>query len=337
MTAASASLRVIDTGLAGARRNVAAQRGADRGARARGGPRHAAASPLRDMRADRPQPGGGHGARPRACRRRGAEIARRVTGGGAVAMAPGILAWDLVTARRRWASLDAASATLGGRWPRRSRTLGFAAAFRAPGEVAVAGRKVAGLGGAFEGPSLLLQGSLSSRRTSPRWPRFSACRRCRWRPWPSSGRCRRRGDRRGARRRLRGRLGVEAVGMTRRLLIVLVNTDPRNPEELGAPFYHAAVAAAMDYEVDVVCAATAGKLMVKGVAEKLNVKPGHPMTVLDWIREAHGAGARFWACPANLDLFEVREEDLIPECGGLMGAATMIQGIMDDDCRVLTY
>ncbi|MCQ3943837.1 MAG: peroxiredoxin, partial [Alphaproteobacteria bacterium] len=26
--------------------------------------------------------------------------------------------------------------------------------------------------------------------------------------------------------------------MTRRLLIVLVNTDPRNPEELGAPFYH---------------------------------------------------------------------------------------------------
>lgn len=29
----------------------------------------------------------------------------------------------------------------------------------------------------------------------------------------------------------------------RRLLIVLMNTDPRNPEELGAPFYYAAVAA----------------------------------------------------------------------------------------------
>ena len=39
-------------------------------------------------------------------------------------------------------------------------TLGYAAAFRAPGEVAVAGRKVAGLGGAFEGPSLMHQGSL---------------------------------------------------------------------------------------------------------------------------------------------------------------------------------
>jgi len=125
--------------------------------------------------------------------------------------------------------------------------------------------------------------------------------------------------------------------VTRRLLIVLVNTDPRNSEELGAPFYHAAVAAAMDYEVDVVCTATAGKLMIKGVAAELHVKAGHPRTVYDWIREAHEQGARFWACPANLDLFEITEDDLIPECAGLMGAAMMIQGIMDGDYRVLTY
>ena len=125
--------------------------------------------------------------------------------------------------------------------------------------------------------------------------------------------------------------------MTRRLLIVLVNTDPRNGEELGAPFYHAAVAAAMDYEVDVVCTASAGKLMTKGFAERLHVKAGDPMTVYDWIREAHGHGAKFWACPANLDLHGTAQDDLIPECSGLMGAATMIQGIMSDEYRVLTY
>ncbi len=125
--------------------------------------------------------------------------------------------------------------------------------------------------------------------------------------------------------------------MTRRLLVVLANTDPRNGEELGAPFYHAAVAAAMDYEVDVVCTATAGKLMMKGVAETLHVKQGHPRTVYDWIKEAHGHGARFWACPANLDLFDISEDDLIPECQGMMGAATMIQNIMDGEYRVLTY
>jgi len=122
-----------------------------------------------------------------------------------------------------------------------------------------------------------------------------------------------------------------------RLLIVLVNTDPRNVEELGAPFYYAAVAAAMDYQVDVLCTATAGKLMLKGVAEKLCVKSGDPKTVYDWIREAHDHGARFWACPANLDLFEKTKSDLIPECQGLMGAATMITDIMDGECRVLTF
>ena len=57
----------------------------------------------------------------------------------------------------------------------------------------------------------------------------------------------------------------------------------------------------------------------------------------DWIKEAHDQGARFWACPANLELFDKAESDLIPECKGLMGAAAMIQDIMDGDCRVLTF
>ena len=123
----------------------------------------------------------------------------------------------------------------------------------------------------------------------------------------------------------------------KRLLIVLMNTDPRNVAELGAPFYHAAVAAAMDYEVDVLCTAAAGTLMHKGVAEKLFVKPGDAKTVYDWIKEAHEHGARFWACPANLELLDMNEADLIPECRGMMGAAAMIQDIMEGDCRVLTY
>jgi predicted peroxiredoxin len=123
----------------------------------------------------------------------------------------------------------------------------------------------------------------------------------------------------------------------KKLIIVLVNTDPRNPEELGAPFYHAAVAAAMDYEVDVICAATAGKLMRKGVAAGIEIKPGAGKTAYDWIRDAHANGARFWACPANLELFDMTEADLIPECSGLMGASVMLQHVMSDDHRVLTY
>jgi predicted peroxiredoxin len=93
----------------------------------------------------------------------------------------------------------------------------------------------------------------------------------------------------------------------------------------------------MDIEVDVVCTATAGKLMRKGVAEAIRVKPDHDKTVYDWIRDAHRTGARFWACPANLDLFNMTEQDLIPECQGLMGAAAMFEKMMFDDCRVLSY
>lgn len=81
----------------------------------------------------------------------------------------------------------------------------------------------------------------------------------------------------------------------------------------------------MDHPVDVLCTATAGKLMLKGVAEAIHVKPGDPMTVYDSIKEAHGQGAKFRACPANLELFDKTEGDLIAQCSGLMEAAAMIQ------------
>src|SRR5262249_15889359 len=121
--------------------------------------------------------------------------------------------------------------------------------------------------------------------------------------------------------------------MTPQLFIVLVNTDPKKPEEIGAPFYPSPVPPAMDYhgyEVDVVCAATAGKLMRKGVAQAIHIKQGHEKTVYDWICDAHKNGARFWSCPANLDLFDMTEADLIPECTGLMGTAAMLQRVMSD-------
>lgn len=125
--------------------------------------------------------------------------------------------------------------------------------------------------------------------------------------------------------------------MSKKLIIVLVNTDPRNGEELGAPFYHAAVAAAMDYEVEVHCMATAGRLMKKGVADKLFVDRGAERSVYEFIREAHSHGVKFYACPADLDLFDMSQDDLIPECSGLRGSAALIGEIMESDCKVLTY
>lgn len=126
--------------------------------------------------------------------------------------------------------------------------------------------------------------------------------------------------------------------MASKLMILMVNTDPSNGEELGAPFFQASVAAAMDYEVEVVCTATSGKLMKRGVAESLVVKPGSPKTVYDFIKDAHEAGVKFYCCSPNLDLFDMTVEDLIPECEGIVGGAHVIEAVMeDDDTRVLSY
>jgi uncharacterized protein len=129
----------------------------------------------------------------------------------------------------------------------------------------------------------------------------------------------------------------ETTFMSKKLVIVMANTDPRNGEELGAPIFQATVAAAMEYEVEVICTATSGRLMKKGVAETLFVKPGSPKSVYDFIKDAHDAGVVFKCCSPNLDLFEMTEKDLIPECTGIVGGAYLIEEIMESDCKVLTY
>jgi predicted peroxiredoxin len=125
--------------------------------------------------------------------------------------------------------------------------------------------------------------------------------------------------------------------MADKLIIIMANTDPRNGEELGAPIFQATVAAAMEYEVEVICTATSGRLMKKGEAEKLFVKEGSPKSVLDFIKDAHEAGVKFSCCSPNLELFDMTQEDLIPECSGIVGGAYLIEQVMEEDCKVLTY
>jgi predicted peroxiredoxin len=125
--------------------------------------------------------------------------------------------------------------------------------------------------------------------------------------------------------------------MARKLIIIMANTDPRNGEELGAPIFQAAVAAAMEYEVEVICTATSGCLMRKGVAEQLFVKQGSPKSVYDFIKDAHEAGVKFYSCSPNLDLFDMTKDDLIPECAGVVGGAHLIEEVMESDAKVLTY
>lgn len=96
----------------------------------------------------------------KACRARGVTIARRITGGGAVYMAPGVCVWEIVAARRRFASLEDAAAQAGGAVARALQRLGVPAAFAPPNSIAVGSRKISGASGAFDGETLLMHGTL---------------------------------------------------------------------------------------------------------------------------------------------------------------------------------
>ncbi len=122
--------------------------------------------------------------------------------------------------------------------------------------------------------------------------------------------------------------------MADKLIIVLMNSDPTNPSEVGAPFFQAAVAAAMDYEVEVLITGRAGELAKKGVAEKIQVREGSHRTVYDYIKEAHEAGVRLKVCSPTLEIWG---EDVIPEIEETVGGAYLISEAMDDGTVVFTY
>lgn len=122
--------------------------------------------------------------------------------------------------------------------------------------------------------------------------------------------------------------------MANKLMIVMVNTDPKNSAELGAPFFQATVAAAMEYEVEVILTAGAGELAKRGVAEKLHVKEGSSKSVYDFIKDAHEAGVKFKVCTPSLELWG---EDLIPEIEETVGGSYIIQQAMDDNTVTFTY
>ena len=97
------------------------------------------------------------------CRTHGVGLARRITGGGAIYFDEGQLGWELVYSRRRLPAADLAAHT------RRictavarglSQAFGIEASFRPRNDIEVAGRKLCGTGGFFDGDTVFYQGTV---------------------------------------------------------------------------------------------------------------------------------------------------------------------------------
>jgi len=122
--------------------------------------------------------------------------------------------------------------------------------------------------------------------------------------------------------------------MAKKLIIVLLNTDPATPGELVAPLFQATVAAAMDYEVEVVLTGRAGELAKSGVVDTLRPRDDSSKTVHDLIRDAREAGAKFKLCSPTR---EFGVEPLIPEIEEIVGGAYIISEAMTDGTVTFTY
>ncbi|EAR20595.1 hypothetical protein NB231_07347 [Nitrococcus mobilis Nb-231] len=129
-------------------------------------------------------------------------------------------------------------------------------------------------------------------------------------------------------------LSVGGAALASKLLIIMVNTDPMNCPELGAPIMQATVAATMEYDVEVIFSGISGRLALRGVAENLRIHEGANKTVYDLIREAQAAGVVFKVSSTTIDIWG---GDLIPEISEPVGSAYIISEAMDNDTVALSY
>lgn len=120
----------------------------------------------------------------------------------------------------------------------------------------------------------------------------------------------------------------------KKLFILLVNTDPDHADEVAAPFYMAAAAAALGAEVEIAFAGRSARLAVADVATRMATRDEGGQTLYDFIRMAAGQGVRFVVCSqARRNL----EGALIAEIDETVGAAWMMARALDDDTVTLSF
>ncbi|MDH5392143.1 MAG: DsrE family protein [Gammaproteobacteria bacterium] len=122
--------------------------------------------------------------------------------------------------------------------------------------------------------------------------------------------------------------------MADKLILVLVNTNPANPMELGPPFFQATVAAAMEYDVEVIFTGRTCELALNGFSEKIIIPGQKEKTLYDIIKDAHAAGVSFKVCTPTLEIWG---NDFIKEVDETVGGAYVIGEAMDDSTVTFTY
>jgi uncharacterized protein len=112
-------------------------------------------------------------------------------------------------------------------------------------------------------------------------------------------------------------------------ILMIMTTGPEDPDKTYAPFYTAALMAAMEIDTTMYFLMHAPELLRKGVAEKVPLKKGGNLKMfVDMAREN---GVKFLACSESCrDLCDIPEGELI-EGVKLVGSATLADLSLDAD------
>jgi predicted peroxiredoxin len=117
-------------------------------------------------------------------------------------------------------------------------------------------------------------------------------------------------------------------------LLIVMTTGPEDPEKTYAPFYTAALSAAMEIDTSMYFLMHAPKLLKKGSAEQVKLKKGG--TLKQFIDMALEGGVKFYACEESLrSLCEIDPADVI-EGVKIVGSSTLADLALEAD-SVLSF
>lgn len=125
--------------------------------------------------------------------------------------------------------------------------------------------------------------------------------------------------------------------MADKIVIMLLNLNLDAPGTLGAPFFQATVAAAMDLEVEIYFAARTTRLLIQGEADAIYPGVAKEKSVYSFMQDAHEAGVKFYACAGAMDENGLTTDNAVPELDGIRGGGAFIGEVVEDGVATLTY
>ncbi len=121
--------------------------------------------------------------------------------------------------------------------------------------------------------------------------------------------------------------------MADKVLIIIANSDPSNAQQMLTPLAQAMVAAAMEYDVEVIYSGRCVDL-VRSAEAASAVILNDGRVIYDILKETSMSGVSLKVCTMAL---EVEIIDLVPEIEARIGGSYLIGEAMDDATETFTY